>query len=57
VVTVNTDVWFPPTHSAVQLVQLLQLPVQLMGQGNALVQLVVHLQPKEKSRCENARLM
>jgi hypothetical protein len=43
VVIVKKEVWLPPAQGAVQLVQSLQVPVQLMGQGVGLVQLVVDL--------------
>jgi hypothetical protein len=49
IVIVKKDVWLPPAHCAVQLDQLLQVPVQLIGQGVGLMQLVVDLR---HARCK-----
>lgn len=43
VVIVNTEVWFPPAQAVVQFDQSLQLPLQLIGQGDGLVQFLVNL--------------
>lgn len=45
--TVYTEDWLPPAHAAVQLVQVLQVPVQFTGQGVGLMQLVVDLGHEE----------
>lgn len=51
---VKVDVWLPPAQGAVQFVQLLQLPVQLLGQRVRFLQVVVDLQQQQRQGCRGS---